>query len=275
MGLWKAIDMFKAFLLSTAAGLVLALAAPALADKNTLTIEQSGDGNSLYVDQSLATSSAVKGLSLDEPSLPGGGSGTLGFGFSDTASQQGQGNVGNIVLKGSGGTVRLMQDSTGASAGNEAYVNANDGASAIVGQSGGNNYARITATGVLSGLNPDGTLSAEFIDGQGGFAQGSGLTAEGRSVNAAILQSGSGNRAELTAPAGTQGTLVQIGDNNVNALDLNDTSFGSSVIYTQIGSGMQALTDVSVTTNASGTVAITQTNGVNTRGSVVVTQTAR
>lgn len=61
MGLWKAIDMFKAFLLSTAAGLVLALAAPALADKNTLTIEQSGDGNSLYVDQSLATSSAEIG----------------------------------------------------------------------------------------------------------------------------------------------------------------------------------------------------------------------
>ena len=104
------------------------------------------------------------------------------------------------------------------------------------------------------------------------------LTVDGQAIDGAIVQNGSGNRGTVTSGNGA-GILVQNGSGNSAGLDTTLSAPGSSIVYTQNGSNLQALTNAQVMTNALGTTTVTQTGfgGITSRGaaSVTVTQTNR
>lgn len=243
--------MLRAFLLLTTTSLAFALATgPSLAQQNTLTIQQSGDGNSLFVDQSLASNSRVRGL-IGEAAVQAGGNNRATITIQDGTNPSG------------GGAVFLEQHNNGAGV-NQANVTSTNGGIGIVAQRGTGNSAALQ----VDGSQPS-PLSPPFT---GPLL--SGMSAIG-TINGAVIQNGDNNRASLATGLQTKGAIVQNGsDNNAN-LDLTLSNPGSSAVYSQNGNNLQSLTDVQVITNSFGTVAVTQTNsaGVTTRGAVSVTTT--
>ncbi|WP_206454402.1 hypothetical protein [Aurantimonas marina] len=256
--------MFKAFLLSTTTGLTFALlAAQASAQQNTLTIEQSGDGNSLFVDQSLASNSRVGGLKVDGsgelPNLDAG----VPISLTDTAVQSGGNNRATITIRNDGGGVFLDQRNNGAGV-NEANVTSSNGGVGVVAQNGTGNFAELQVDG-----NQPSPLSLPFTRPL------LGGTTETGAINGAVIQNGDDNSASLATGLQTSGAIVQNGSGSNASLDLTLSNPGSSVIYSQNGSNLQSLTDLQVITNALGPVTVTQTNsaGVTTRGAVTINQT--
>ncbi|MFY0734917.1 MULTISPECIES: hypothetical protein [Aurantimonas] len=241
---------------------------PASAEDNTLTILQTGTGNSLFVDQSQASGSTVGGLSL-------GRFGSL-LSLDESSSQLGGNNRATITVTddgadavANGGEVYLYQNNTGQTVGatqpggarvgnldgaNVATINALNGSNALVGQYGVGNNATVNVTGPLSG-----TLTG------------------GEAINGTVIQVGNGNLGSVNAGAGTQGTVVQLGSGNTNELNIEGSPPGTSVVYTQIGNNLTPGTSAQVFTTVPGTVTVTQTGfgSVATRGAVTVTQTAR
>lgn len=264
MVLWKAIDMFRALLLSTTTGLTFALlAAQASAQQNTLTIEQSGDGNSLFVDQSQASNSRVGGLNIDSLGDPPNLDAGAPISLTDTAIQSGGNNRARITIQNDGGGVFLDQRNNGAGI-NEANVTSTNGGVGVVAQNGTGNFAELQVDG-----NLPSDLSLPFTRPL------LGGTAETGQINGAVIQNGDNNNASLATGLQTNGAILQNGSGSNASLDLTLSNPGSSVVYSQNGNNLQSLTNAQVITNALGTVTVTQTNtaGVTTRGAVTINQT--
>ncbi|MEQ6249445.1 hypothetical protein ABMC89_11200 [Sulfitobacter sp. HNIBRBA3233] len=183
----------------TAAITVVATVSAVQADDNRLFITQDSSiggagGNTLFVDQSLATNSTISGA-LD----------------SDTPAQQiGGGNTAQVNIANTDGRVALNQITTdGGTTGNNANVN----------------LSGLLATGVLTqvGIDNDGRLNVSgdgasgFLeqrgDGNTGFVEVTGARAVGR-----LLQNGNNNSTGLSVTgAGADVTLTQNGNNIITA----------------------------------------------------------
>jgi hypothetical protein len=209
--------------------LLTALCSAAYAGSNNqITIEQTGFGNNLTVDQSKATGRVVGGASL--------GSGNT-LSLTPTARQTGSGNTANLTIEDadgvSGGRIGLLQNNvsqtTAGVGANNAAVSVLGGGLGLVSQIGGANVANLS----VRGLDATGTVN------QRGHRNNAGLTVSG---------------------AGANGVIEQIG--NDNALDLQVSGAGTSASYTLIGNNISNTTagggGVQVISNGA-TVTITQT----------------
>lgn len=238
-------------------------------DNNTVHIRQespigSSNGNTLMLDQSKASNSAVLGPSqglLD--SLAGVQSGTWYFaegnwlykGEYDPESQdpnfdskgitlssakagdnhalqRGEGNSATLKLEGYGGELQLLQD-TGQSMAeprNPASV-VNTASATLIGSSLG--------TIIQQGVENNATLT---------LTDATGL----------ISQRGERLSATLTVGSGGSGQIVQVGDGNSAELLVNS---GASATYTQVGNNLEAIapTAVEVFATNPGSITITQT----------------
>ena len=246
--------------------LVPLLASPAwCGDANQLSILQSGFGNELTVDQTQATNSKVLGLSID-PAItadsPTNDATSLSdrLSLTDLARQSGGNNSADVTIRSTnGGAVYLRQANPNAdNPRNMATVTSIGNGVALLSQQGFDNQATLA----VNGLGSPGLLN---VDGQ--------------AIDGAIIQNGSGNRGTVTTGNGAGAVLVQNGSGNSAGLDTTLSSPGTSIVYTQNGNSLQALSSAQVITNAPGTTTVTQTgfNGVISRGaaSVTVTQTSR
>jgi hypothetical protein len=209
--------------------LLTALCSAAYAGSNNqITIEQTGFGNNLTVDQSKASRSVVGGV------LVGSGN-TLSL--TDTARQIGGGNTADLTIEDldgvSGGKIGLLQNNvskTAAGAGaNNAAISVLGGGQALVSQIGGANAASLSVRGL--------------------------------GATGAITQNGNRNDADLTVSGtGAQGAIEQIGNNN--DLSLLVSGQGTNASYTLIGNNISNSTagggGVQVISNGA-TVTITQT----------------
>ncbi|WP_131829932.1 hypothetical protein [Consotaella salsifontis] len=248
-----------------------ATALPAFADQNTLTILQQGSGNALSVDQSAATNSEVKGLSITSGE-PTAGSGLapgnrklnelgLEITLTDEARQLGNNNDATVTMSGNGGKVYLYQNNpaigpSGGVKGNSAEINSLAGGVGLVSQDGIGNVANLTVTGGLGG-DPALIVGGQRIDG-------------------AIIQRGSGNYGTVITGSSTDALLVQNGSSNKGALDVTGSVPGSSVVFTQNGNNMNSAAAAQVYTNVTnGTVSVTQNSFSSVGAQVSVTQTAR
>lgn len=216
------------------------LTGSALAQSNTLTIQQSGNSNQLYIDQSAASNSSVQGLTLETAprtfTLTDGdgietdiGIDVLTFAPAETALQSGNLNEAEITQTGDGSSAFLSQQSTGTD-GNQAFMDLlGSGSSGAIGQVGSGNLAELEA-----------------------FTGATG----------AILQQGDNNAADLSVGAGGEGLISQIGDGNDSGAVT--VAPGASLSYIQQGNGLQPVNPgqgVQVFTTAPGGVTITQTGG--------------
>ena len=236
----------------------------AAAQSNTLTIRQSGDGNTLTVDQSRASGSAVGGLTVTGPvpqtfvqiierpeTRQVDRDGTLvteTFTARETQSvvldtlgaspqrgvparQLGAGNEATLNVTGLEGFVGLLQDSGSARTGNTATVNLAGGGEALVGQLGSTNTATLNvATGALGG-----TI---LQDGTGNDAT---LNVTGSGATGLISQVGTGLTSNLTVD-GTTGTNVSlfqdgVGQAFVGGPGTSVVSNGATVTITQTAIG--------------------------------------
>lgn len=236
--------LLSAIGLACAACVAVPLAAsPASAGSgNQVYIEQSstasGIGNSLYVDQSSATDSGVGGFSK-LPDL-------------DTLDSPFTGDARTLL--------------SGAAS-----------ASTPARQTGGNNQASITITG-LDGLasldqNNDAPSDANSLNdasivlsgkgsfggvSQNGHGNTANLTVSGLNSAGGILQNGSGNTGAVEVSGGGTGLLIQNGSNNDNSL----TGVGRSnsvITYVVNGNSLVNAAAANVVTN-SAAVTITQTS---------------
>lgn len=220
-----------------AAVAVFSLTVPVLAyaQSNLLVIEQTGASNTLSVDQSNASDSAVGGLRVLEadPRV-----GTLDLDAIGVARQDGDGNVATVVLGGDGANAGLSQSGSG----NIANITGGGSSQSGVSQVGSGNRATVNVTGNL---------------GSRGM----------------IEQVGNGNTGRVDVAGGSRGTLVQEGDDNDRSLsvdggaDITFTQIGSGLtdatsnaaIASAVAAGATGLpTGVQVISNAT-SVQITQT----------------
>jgi len=223
---------------------LLASVQMANADQNRVYIEQSGVGNSLFIDQTDAKSSTVGGLTIQPSSISAVDPNTLnnnleidslGFAPADVAVQSGGGNEADVIISGSNGTVRLYQSNPNFDPGtNSASVNLDGNGLAAIGQVGFGNTALLT----VSDSGSSGT----------------------------ILQSGNENKANLGVSRGNTGLISQVGNNNTTTLDVDGVE--TSVSYFVQGNNLTAINPqqgVQVLSNAS-SVTITQTSIVGGGG---------
>ena len=197
----------------------------AFAQQNEAYVEQNGTANILFIDQSEAIASTVRGLSLaretnlirsvaDEDGnlitlSPSQVSSVLVLAPEESASQTGSGNVASVVVSGSGGTVLLDQDngSLSGTIGNTADIRLSGNGIAAVGQLGSSNVARL-------------------------MVRNGGLTGT-------ILQDGLGNEATLTVGDGNEGLISQIGDGNDTTVDVGGVN--TSITYILEGNNLQSI----------------------------------
>lgn len=231
--------------IGTLASLSLVLAAGSVsAQSNTITIEQTGVGNTLSVDQSAASNSSVGGLTFAEgdaksytDSSDPGLSATLNpltvtSTTGEAATQTGGQNSASIEISGDGGNVFLNQNNSGGgSLGNIASIGlTGDGAAVALGQLGLKNEATINVSGAL--------------------AKGT------------ILQDGDYNKSNLSVTgSGAEGFISQKGNNNDTGT-VNVSGVNTSVTYIQQGNNLSPAATgqgVSVISNAAA-VTITQTS---------------
>lgn len=208
-------------LLAIALPLATLWGTPASAQSNVLSIIQSGSQNTLMVDQSRASGSAVGGLEISAPRLQ---TFTLVPASKDKsgvvteaktvdlnvlgakvlrdqpARQTGAGNNADITVSGVNGFVGLLQDSSKASAGNRATVKLTGSGEALIGQLGGGNRATATiGSGALGGaILQDGTGNIANLDVTGTGASGR-ISQFGSGLNNALNVSGAGTSAALIA----------------------------------------------------------------------------
>ena len=209
--------------------LLTALCSAAYAGSNNqITIEQTGIGNNLTVDQSKATGSVVGGVSMSSANR---------LSLTNTARQTGGGNTANLTIEDadgvSGGKIGLLQNNAsqaavGTSANNVA-ASVLGGGLGLVSQIGGANVADLS----VRGLGATGTIN------QRGHRNNAGLTVSGTGANGVINQIGNDNALDLqVSGAGTTASYTLIGNN------ISDTTAG--------GGGVQVISN-------GATVTITQT----------------
>jgi hypothetical protein len=223
-------------------------------DGNMIYIKQespagSTAGNSLTIDQSKADNSLVHGPSAELLELLGAISTTQQgddiVTFSGNlpgttfGTQRGEGNQATLSIKGDGGELQLLQDSSPTQA-----------VLPPAGTTSGN-QATITASGaVLGGIIQLGESNTADLNLSGGVGPATGL----------ISQNGSGLSANLAVGSGGSGQIVQIGNNS----DTGDVTVppNVSLTYTQVGDNLAPVgasaVQVISTTN-SGNISITQT----------------
>ena len=204
--------------------LSLAVAAAALGVFAAATDSQAGDGNVIHIKQESPAGSQVgNSLSINQfeandslvagPSVPallpylGLTLDTAAGGSLRPALQRGEGNEATVTMKGDGGTLLLLQDTspgrslqaaTGGT-GNAATVNTAGAALGAVIQMGTGNDATLdldNSRGLIGQFGTD--LTANLSVGDGGNGQ--------------IIQVGNGSTAALTVPEGASATYVQIGN---------------------------------------------------------------
>ncbi len=223
----------------TAAAVPLLSAGPSLGgDNNAVYIKQESPvgslaGNSLTIDQSAAQNSLVIG-----PSVPSMlrfldidiQSGLLGA--PRPASQRGEGNEATITMRGDGGVLQLLQDTSPFQAMQQAGSDTS-------------NSATVTMTGAALGavvqLGTGNTANLALNEANGLIAQlGTNLTAD----------------LEVTGP-GSSGQVLQIGNRSSASVEILGS--GTNVTYTQIGNDLSSSQGVEVFTTNSGNISITQT----------------
>lgn len=227
---------------------------------NTIHIRQesptgSSFGNTLSLDQSLATDSKVLGpsdsLMSDSrrqvpgiwPALEGKPANPEGFkpleltpGTTDRfALQRGERNEATLKLTGYGGELQLHQDSE--------YSLPPEQSQAMQGSA-----SRNIATATLAGPS----LGAIIQQGQANQAN-----LELTNATGLISQTGRGLIASLTVDGGN-GQIIQVGDGSNAELSVMS---GASATYTQIGSNLESVgsTAVEVFSTNPGSITITQT----------------
>lgn len=225
-------------LVAMTASPLLCVGAALAGESNTVYIKQESPagsltGNSLIIDQSEAQNSLVLG-----PNVPS----MLRFldmdiqsglqGAPRPASQRGEDNEAVITMRGDGGVLQLLQDTSpfqpmqqaGSGTGNRATVDMTGAALGAVVQLGTGNTANLV-------LNEANGLVGQF---------GSGLTAT----------------LNVTGP-GSSGQIMQIGRGSDASVTIQGS--GTNVTYTQIGNDLTSSQGVEVFTTNSGNISITQT----------------
>lgn len=221
------------------AALPLVCAGPSMAgDNNAVYIKQESPaasmaGNALTIDQSAASNSLVIG-----PNVPS----MLRFlnidlqsglqGAPRPASQRGEGNQATITMKGDGGVLQLLQDTSPFQAMQQAG-------------SGTSNSATVSMTGAALGAVVQlGTRNRADL--------------ELNEANGLVAQFGADLTAELSVDGrGSSGQIVQIGNRSNAAVDILGS--GTNVTYTQVGNDLVQSQGVEVFTTNSGNISITQT----------------
>ncbi|WP_152048370.1 hypothetical protein [Aureimonas psammosilenae] len=211
----------------------------ATAQNNLLVIQQTGSNNTLSVDQSNASNSAIGGLELVVPDTT---SGILAIDADDIARQAGDGNVASVIVNGGGANVGLQQNNANGGAGNVANIRANGLSQSAIGQFGAGNRGTVTVTGDLGGRgtllqNGDGNTGSVDVAGEG---------------SGTLIQNGSNNTRSLNVEGSANVSVVQ------NGSGLSDAS-SNAAIASAVASGATGLpTGVQVISNAT-SVQITQT----------------
>lgn len=184
-------------------------ASQGLADENRLFILQDNAsanplGNTLFVDQSLATNSTISGLAV----TPGTEISDLA-GIAQPATQRGGENFADIRITNSGGQVALNQTNLGLSGSNTGEISLSAlQAVGILAQTGFGNAATLSVLGDRS------IASIEQVGNQNiGTVDVTGSDAAGR-----LVQIGNGNQSGLTVSGiGAFVTLTQNGNNIVSS----------------------------------------------------------
>lgn len=208
-------------MIAASVALSLGAASQGLAgDDNLLFIEQTsvagGSGNSLVVDQSLASGSVVAGDKM----------------ANTPARQSGPANTGRIELEGEGGAVLFQQQNTGLGAGtpNDAQLSGGAFATIALEQIGSGNLGRVDVgaggnTGALFqyGTGNDGTVNVSGTGSTGTLYQKgdnneAGLDVDG--VNLTVQWNQVGNNI---APV-SQATPAQV-ISNAGTVIINQTSY--------------------------------------------------
>lgn len=211
--------------LTLAFALFVSLVSGALADSNQIYLLQlktdSGESNTIYVDQSGAQETLIHGPSEAAQTAVLHGITQL---RSSPALQYGTGNSAEVTLRGRGTELQLIQRGLPiAGAARPGHDN-----SAVV-QTFGNDQ-----------------LAFLFQNGDGNHAT---LTLRpGEGAMASLQQNGDLNRGAVTVQGtGTQGTMIQTGSNIHSALSVR--ARGAAVTYQVIGNNIAAPGGVSVSTN--------------------------
>lgn len=204
--------------------LSLAVAAAALGVFAAATDSQAGDGNVIHIKQESPAGSQVgNSLSINQfeangslvagPSVPsllpylGLTLDTAASGSLRPALQRGEGNEATVTMKGDGGTLLLLQDTS-------------PGMRLQTATGGTSNVATVNTAGaalgavIQMGTGNDATLDLDNSRGLIGQF-GTNLTANlsvGERGNGQIVQVGNGSTAALTVPEGASATYVQIGN---------------------------------------------------------------
>lgn len=165
---------------------------PVLADGNTVYLSQTGDRNTISVDQSRASNSVVRGTGQAR-----GGSG-------NAAAQIGDGNAATIDVVGDGGDVRLLQrdDGNRANITIETLAGALVPSSVSVMQDGPGNESLVD----IRGRNSTGSVSQ---DGRDNYAR---LTVAGSNASGTVRQIGNRNNFGFEVGSGTNVNFQQIGN---------------------------------------------------------------
>lgn len=205
---------------------------------NSLTIDQSAADNSLVHGPSTGLLERLQAVSPSQPAdelipLSGSAPGT-NFG-----TQRGEGNQATLSIKGEGGELQLLQDS---SSGQPILPPA--------GTTSGNQAAIIASGAVLGGIIQLGESNTANLNLSDGVGTTTGL----------ISQRGNRLSADLTVGSGGKGQVVQIGNNSdTGAVTVPPNA---SLTYTQIGDNLAPVGASAVQVISStnpGNISITQT----------------
>lgn len=236
--------------------LVSLSAASSLADNNTALVRQvspfgTASGNTLSIDQSAATNARLVGPGAN---LVGSvAAQTLAVlsgqaGSDPSALQKGESNTATAVMSGSGGELQLFQATP-----------------SLNNVGGGNQAEMVAANAALGGVIQIGefnTAALTLDDGRGlvsqtGNQNWASLTVNGSTSQASLSQVGDFNNGAMIVGSGGSATLLQIGDGNRSGNV--EVGNGATLIYTQIGNGIQPTRDaLSIMSDADGPVLITQ-----------------
>lgn len=281
-------------LFAASLGLLTVQAVPAQADGNVLSILQEGTNNTLTIDQSLASASAVNGLKLTRESMSftedDGGDGSprhphhrhgrhhkFGLLLSHHWSNHGQGSFNPLQLLGNllarlghhGPHHNLIEICDPVETVTIDRLMATQDPSLPALQQGNGHTASITIAGngaqvgLLQSNAPTGSGHTATITALGAATALVGQLGDSNSAilsvdrgSGSILQEGLGNEASLSVGNGSSGLVSQIGNANTTSLDV--PAGGANVSYLVYGNGLNGSVPASVVSNAVGTVVIRQ-----------------
>ncbi len=245
--------VMKKLLLCTASATALLLAAPALADNSTSTVNQSNTGNGAVVDQ---TGSIDGGSSLIDQT---GANNAAAVTQADDGSGSTPVNVSTINQSGNDNAATVNQDTSTAALQTNSSIdqsgNSNiatvtqiddDQSSAIV-QSSDDNEATVVQGDAVLALGDQSWSNSSSINQAGGgshlaevqqlaFNNDSTIDQSGTNDNAYVLQTGETNSSSILQSADdSTADVEQSGDNNTSIV--NQSGFDQYALVTQSGSG--------------------------------------